>query len=428
MTGTGWMQRAHEPYLRRWAAFGLAGALVHALWWWISEPAILFNDFYKAYWPAADLMWREGSRPPWPENTSCALGFVNIPVLAWLFAPLALAGRAAAGWVFLGIGIAAVAAAFVLILRFVRHAHDIGAGILFLFLVNGPLVNSLREGNSTHLVLFLLAAALMLLREKYDIAAGVMLGICAVFKLPFLLYGVYYLARRRWRVVAGGAAAVAGTGLLSLALFGLEINLDWYAHCVAPFVGQAVPAFNVQSIDGFVIRLWAGAAGLLNWYPVAIGPAQEIVRLALFGVIAAGAWMLARRAPADASTEDTGALSGRDVLEFVFVLNVILVASPVSWTHYYLLMLLPAALYLGGRLPLADDAGTRGLMGCSIFLASLPIVIFPIDPTPFGEFASRTLVSAWLFGGLLGLAALARGFGSAAGIRRARRVQAVSGS
>ena len=77
-----------------------------------------------------------------------------------------------------------------------------------------------------------------------------------------MLFGLYFLLRGRWRVVAGGATAIGGAVLLSLAVFGLEINIGWYRNCVEPFLGGVMPAFNVQSIDGFLARLRdrAGAA------------------------------------------------------------------------------------------------------------------------------------------------------------------------
>jgi hypothetical protein len=99
----------------------------------------------------------------------------------------------------------------------------------------------------------------------------------------------------------------------------------------------------------------------------------------------------------------------RNMLEFSIVLVLAVVTSPVSWSHYYLLLLLPWALHLGGTLNLPDDAATHSLMAGGMALASLPVIILPLDPGLIAEIASRTLVSAWLFGGLMMLAALIRG-------------------
>jgi hypothetical protein len=104
-----------------------------------------------------------------------------------------------------------------------------------------------------------------------------------------------------------------------------------------------------------------------------------------------------------------GASFERRSLEFSIVLVLAVVASPLSWSHYYLLLLLPWALYLGGGLGLPDDAPTHWLMAGGAVLVSLPVIILPLDSGLIASIGSRTLVSAWLFGGLMMLAALIRG-------------------
>jgi alpha-1,2-mannosyltransferase len=378
--------------------------------WLLSEPAQLFSDFYKAYYPTAEMLLQSGPRATWPSDELCVSGFANLPVVAWLFAPLVPLGQTGAGWLFFGLGVAATLAAWLLLTRSARPDSPCGWTLLSLFLVNGPLVNSLREGNITHIVLFFLVMALLLWRAGRDYAAGLVLGICAVLKLPLLLYGIYFLARRRWLVVAGGATTIGAMLLASLAVFGPDINIGWYEYCVEPFVGRAVPAFNVQSVDGFLIRLTTGDALLREWDPIELSAAHAVARLAILAILYGGAFYLLRRADRrEPMPRVAGALSVRDLLEFVLVLTLALLTSPLAWTHYYLL-LLAWGLYLGGRLPLTDDATTRWLVRGSIVLTSLPVIIVPIEePSWWSSLAARTIVSAWFFGGLLLLSAVVRG-------------------
>ncbi len=97
------------------------------------------------------------------------------------------------------------------------------------------------------------------------------------------------------------------------------------------------------------------------------------------------------------------------------MLTLALVISPISWTHYYLLLLIPLGLYMGGKLALPDDAATRVLFWSGYALTSLPVIMpaMQMDPEPpigvWGELAARTIVSAWLFGALMMLACFARG-------------------
>ena len=83
-----------------------------------------------------------------------------------------------------------------------------------------------------------------------------------------------------------------------------------------------------------------------------------------------------------------------------------LVSSPVSWTHYYHLMLLPWSLLLGGVLKGKLGGASRMLFLISVLLSSLPVVDVPEVSPPIREVLARTLISAWLFGGLALLTAL----------------------
>ena len=393
-----------------WIVAGLAGLAVHALLWLISEPPTLFSDFYKAYYPVAESLWFEGARDTWPLAETGAGSFVNLPIVGWLFVPLVAFGETGAGWAFLALGIAVTVAAWRLLMRFDQAGTLAGPLLLFLFLVNGPLINSLREGNTTHFILLLLVVALLLWRAQREFAVGLVLGFCALMKLPLLLYGVYFVVRGRWRVVAGGTTVIALAALLSLAVHGLDANIGWYNDSVAPFLGGVIPAFNVQSIDGFLMRLQTGVKDLQDWLPQTPSIVHRVVRtLIVLGLLGGAYWLMRRAGAGEPRNAGRKAPGAREVLEYVVVLNLALVISPISWSHYYLLLLLPWALYLFGALGLPGDVITRRLVWGSIVLSSLPVIVLPLEQDWIGGLVARTVISAWLFGGLLMLAALARG-------------------
>jgi alpha-1,2-mannosyltransferase len=406
-----------------WLAVAAFGIAAQAILWSVSEPTDLFSDFYKAYFPAGDRLLTEGAVATWETTESAAVGFVNLPILAWLFVPFALLGEPSSGWAFLALGAVAIATIYALLLRLGDFNVASGAMLALSILASGPLVNSLREGNTTHFILLLLILALLLWRAGYEYAAGLLLGLCALFKLPLMLFGLYVLLRRRWRVVAGGATAIIGAMLLSVTVFGREINIDWYRNCIAPFLGGVMPAFNVQSIDGFLARLETGPALLMEWTPLAASLWHKIVRSIVLSAMFIFAFVAIIRG--DRSTPGARPFE-RDALEFSIVLVLAVVTSPVSWSHYYLLLLLPWALYLGGRLGLPDDAATRWLMAGGMLLASLPVIVLPVGSGLVAAIASRTIVSAWMFGGLLMLAALVRGALYAEQPRAAAKQQAAA--
>ncbi|HEY7608631.1 MAG TPA: glycosyltransferase family 87 protein [Alphaproteobacteria bacterium] len=393
-----------------WLVAALGGSAVHILLWEFSEPSALFSDFFKANWPAAGFLWDDGWNADWPLTEKG--GFSNLPSIGWLYVPLIPLGEDLAPWVWLGLGLAALLGGCVLLTRLARLDGPMSAALLFCFLANGPIVNSLREGQTSHFILFFLAATLALWRAKREYAAGLALGLCAAIKLPLVFLCAYVLFRRRWRIVAGAATVIGIVVVSSLAQFGSDGLVGWYKEWVEPYLAGYIPAFNVQSIDGFLVRLAKGETFLRHWDPPLAPPlwhriARACAFAALFGSVIWLVWRGSRLRPAAAAVQGP---SERELLEFSLVTNLALVTSPISWTHYYVFLLVPWALYLGRQLPLPDDAATRWLMRAGYFATALPIVMWASEqPSWYNAVLSRTLVSVCLLGGLLMFAALARG-------------------
>jgi len=393
-----------------WIVAVFGGIAIHLVLWQFSEPPNLFNDFYKANLAAAETLWTYGLEATWPLTVRG--GFSNLPIIGWLYVPLVPLGDLGSAWTFWGLGVAALFGAWALLVRLARLDAPYSALLLFLFMINGPLVNSLREGQTSHFILLLMVAGLVLWRAKRRYAAGLVFGACATIKLPLYLFGLYFLLRQHWRIVAGGATTIGVTVLLSVLLFGISGNIAWYQDWVVPYLSGYIPAFNVQSVDGFLMRLRLGEEFVRHWDPP-IQPTlfHRIARYSAFAVLFGGSfWLMWRASRRAAPPREEGAPSPRDLLEFVLVVNLALITSPISWTHYYVWLLVPWALYLGGELPLPDDAITRWLMRIGFVLVSVPIVMWsPLERSWYAAILSRTVVSVCLFGGLLMFTALARG-------------------
>jgi len=403
-------QRLADNRAALWLVTVLGGLAIHVIVWQLSEPSALFSDFYKANWPAAETLWEDGLSATWPLTEKG--GFSNLPVVGWLYVPFMLVDEEWAGWVWSVIGIVALLAAYALLVRSTRLDASHAALLAFLFLISGPIVNSLREGQSSHVILLFLVAGLALWRRKHDYAAGLAFGFGALIKLPLLLLGFYFVLRQRWAIVAGGATTIGVAALLSLLLFGIDGNVAWYQDWIVPYLNGYIPAYNVQSVDGFLVRLSHGEEFLIHWDPPLVPTtfhriARFLMLAALFGGSFVLIWRAHRRAPV---VMVEGGPGPRDLLELCLMISLALLTSPISWTHYYLWLLIPWALYLGGDLPLRDDVTTRFLMRGGIILVSLPVIVWsPMEPSWYAAILSRTLVSVWLIGGCLTFAALARG-------------------
>lgn len=389
----------------------VVGGLAFLVLWRISAPPpeLLFSDFRQAYLEAASRLVNLGPVVTWPLNDTCTEGFVNLPVLGWLFAPLALMTPSMAALVFTAIGVLMLAGALLLLISHFRLDRQQISYLIVLTLANGPLVHGMREGNTTHIVLALIIFALVLMRSGYSFSAGALLGVCALFKLPLLLLGAWLPIARRWRAAAGFAIVGATAIVASLIVFGPLINIAWTHYCVVPFLSGTMPGFTVQSLESFVFRLLDGPEHLQAWYLLPTPLSARIARgLVSLGLVAGALWLLAIQRTPEASRASSTRCTERELIEFNLVLTAAVVASPLSWSHYYVLLILPWILHLSGALPSAHDRACRWMMVSGMVLASLPVLMLPKDLGPLAPLLSRTVVSAWFIGGILTFASLVR--------------------
>jgi hypothetical protein len=373
----------------------------------------LFSDFKKAYWVAGVELWNEGLNATYPFTIHG--NWSNLPVLAYPFALLVPFGQDAAVWIYLAIGLGVTGATWWLLCRIAGLQGPMAALLLFLFFLNGPLLNSLREGNSTHFVMFFLVLGVAFWQGQRGYLAGLAFGVAAAIKPALLIIGAYFFIRRRWPIVAGGTTTVGLAVLASIAVFGIAAHVQWLNEVVLFNMGKATPAFNVQSIDGLFIRFVTGATELLYWGPIEPSTTHKILRYVLIAIFFFTFVWLIWRVERQRQIAPTAAPGPHDYVQLCAVIIFALVISPITWTHYYTYMLLPLGLFLGGKLPSPRDGLTRSLFWTGYALTSLPVVMpaFNLNPDPpqvwYMELFAMTIVSAWVVGGLIMLVSFARG-------------------
>lgn len=399
--------RLAQPRTRLAATISLCG--VGALYtFWAGEPTWPLEDFQDAYYPAGVAVLSDPARLL-DRTAEGVHGFVNLPIVAYLFAPFALLDVKLAAILFTLLGAAAAAACWYCLVRLTDAATSLDAALLlFLFAVFGPLHNSLKEGNTSHIVLLVVVAALLLLRGRRDFSAGLLLALAAVIKLPLLLFGAYFVLRRRWGVVAGGASMLLVVVALSIALFGWNAHVQWYDLFVRTASQTKILAFNVQSVQAFFGRLEADSGVLRIWDPQTVGPlatfAGNAVVLLMYGLAAAACALPAARTAAVRDPRRA------ELLECSMVVVLACVTSPLSWSHYYTWLLLPAAVLLQ-EWDVRALNGAQRMIGLAVLLAvAAPVVVVEGLSGALEWLYTRFLVSHLFFGGLLviGLLLIAR--------------------
>jgi len=364
-----------------------------------SEPPArqLFEDLNAAYLAGARALRSD----PASLYQGYSHGFVNLPIVAAVFVPLSFLSRGTAELVYTLVGVAAIVLAWLGLLRLVRASRQQAFWITLLLVANGPLYNSLREGNTTHLLLAVLVGALLCLERGREATVGALFAAIGFVKLPLLLLAAPFALRRRWDFLGGFAVASCGLLGLSLVLFGEALHWRWWHDIVAPSAGRPVGAFNVQSLDGLLARALTGAAHLRDWSPIeGLGPEFLVLRWLAVGLVLGAAFAACARAGAPRSA---GALQ----LEIAIALCVALLVSPISWSHYYALLLLPLALCVAAPRSLFETGKLSiALLGFAALAISLPVRPVAVATPWLRELLAQWLVSHYVFGGLALLAML----------------------
>jgi hypothetical protein len=237
-----------------------------------------------------------------------------------------------------------------------------------------PLRYALNLGQTTPFVLLALVATIALQRSGRPISAGLVLAIPVFIKVSPVLIALLWAWRGPRRAVLALLAGLVALTLLSLLTGGLALH-GAYLERLHELNQQTIVAFNNHSLIAFLTRFQVQPAEIYSWrlhpsgvlHPVAIG---------CCAALAVGSWLGLRRIPVEQEER------WRPPAEAVLIL-VCLLASPLSWTHY-LMLLTPvlAATYAAAR-P-ADRLVTIVAIAVALVICCQPVLVDQVQPARRG--------------------------------------------
>ncbi|MBW4520352.1 MAG: DUF2029 domain-containing protein [Scytolyngbya sp. HA4215-MV1] len=355
------------------------------------------GDFTKAYYPAGKLVV-ENPQMLYGSNIEGRLGgFVNIPIVAYLLTPFSALDPFNSQLVFTVFSIIIAFASYFLFVDWLKVSGFNQWLILQLFVINGPLYYSIAIGNTTHFLFPIFILILSLMAKNKNFWVGFWLAIAALIKVPLVLFGAYFFLRQQWRSLLGFLVPAIVVPLLSIMIFGFGLHVEWYEKCIKPFSGKALSAFNNQSVSAFVIRLFTTNAP--DWYPLEMDLDARIAKYLFFMVLIGGSIWVCWRAKAPKALEMKN-------LELCIVLTLALLISPISWTHYYLLLLIPYSLYIAGQFGSFRKGKIVIPIALSALLISPPAIKITLANPLINLLISKVLISYYFFGGIMLLGAL----------------------
>jgi len=179
--------------------------------------------------------------------------------------------------------------------------------------------------------LTLLTLCLFCFQRGKDGWAGALLGLCAMLKIypGFLL--LFFVVRRRWRVVIAFGASAASLLIVNVLVVGLRETSVYYFEVLPVLLGET----SIVTLENLGIGRY-----LQSLLGLGAGPAKALGTLAALPFLVVSA--LAVHANRDLRSRGNLA-----ALEFSLFIPVMLLWMPNSWVNYQLLLLLPMAVVVG---------------------------------------------------------------------------------
>ncbi|HZU37559.1 MAG TPA: glycosyltransferase family 87 protein [Gemmataceae bacterium] len=186
-----------------------------------------------------------------------------------------------------------------------------------------------NQGQLNAFLLLLLTAAWAADRSGKPWLSGALLGTATAIKLfPGFLF-LYPVCRGQWRPVVSGTLAFVAVNGRALALLGPSTFTDYYHH-VLPHLGIYRDVWLNSSLSGYWHKLFDSRSG--HTIPLWHAPL-----IAQFGTVACCTVVVILVALLTASAQTRR----QKDLAFGLTLNGMLLVSPITWDHYFLLAALP---------------------------------------------------------------------------------------
>ena len=196
-----------------------------------------------------------------------------------------------------------------------------------------PLLLQMKYGQLNGFLVFLLVAAWWADRRQYQYLAGACIGAAAAIKLlPAFLF-IYWLMQGRWRALLGGAGAFVLLNSLAWAVLDPGA-FGAYIFTAVPSINHFQGSWLNMSLPGLWVKLFNPEPSE-NVVPLLRAPALAQVLVIASQVVVVVLTAIRCR---QAHTREQ-----RDRALGLAVVGMLLV-SPITWSHYLLMLLMPLAV------------------------------------------------------------------------------------
>lgn len=205
-------------------------------------------------------------------------------------------------------------------------------GLTLALVTSNAWEQQILQGQWNCVLLCLLSGAWLAERRGRLAWSGALIGIAATVKLFPAFMLVYFVARREWRAVVAGAVTIVVLNAVTAAVLGGDAYASYFGT-VTSYVAQFRDTWPNASLLGYWSKLFDGGFGHVQ--TVAKLPLLARVLALASAVILVGDLMMRAR--------DTRHDARRDAA-FAMAVIAMLLASPITWDHYFVILALPSAI------------------------------------------------------------------------------------
>lgn len=204
--------------------------------------------------------------------------------------------------------------------------------ILFLLLSWYPVMVDLLYGQLTILLTTLLLAALLAIKKDNKNLAGLLIGLSMAIKMITWPLIIYFALKKDWRTMLTSGITAIGLNIIALIVLGIGPITDYYLH-VTMQVSEIYHSFlKNYSLWSIGYRLFEGTRPTGGDF-ISAPPLVNLPNVApLVSAGLAAIFLIAGLIWAIRSVD-------RDIA-FSIIVCVIVAISPISWDHYYVMIII----------------------------------------------------------------------------------------
>ena len=295
--------------------------------------------------------------------------YVHLPLVSSLFRPLLFIPYRIIIKLLLLINFLAVVLSLHLILKLTGRGFNLrwlSIAILAMAYFY-PMRYGLRIGQTSPLIFLGITSICYLARYNCPKTSGCVLGVIISLKITPIFFLFYFIIRKKWSLVISSVITLLLIGIVSVLLVGWETNVIFLQNIIR-LNGLSLASWNNQSLDGFLLRWVTGTLHIYDWHLLELPFKVKVLKYCAL-LLMLLPWLIILLQPRGINEET------QDLLDFSLTLILLVILSPISWSHYLLFLVFPYMVLL---ITLIQNKTTpyRKLM-IGILILSYPGVALP---------------------------------------------------